>query len=169
MECRSHRIFESIRVRPDKVSKSGQEGEDTYATQNCVYFNQLPLTPRIFFCVRLTPTHSFTVVVTWHTDSLPHGTVSRTLVVTSVLTSADVSLTSGRRSPDETDGVSGSVTHSIFVRFTSNFVHLHPYPPSRKGSLTNFFLPKFLTDGNLTKSLTGREIPRKKGLEEAEI
>ena len=36
-------------------------------------------------------------------------------------------------------------------------------------SLINFFLPKFLLDGNLTKSLTGREMPRKKGLEEAEI
>ncbi len=36
------------------------------------------------------------------------------LVVTSVLTSADVSLTSGNRSPDETDGAAGSVTHSIF-------------------------------------------------------
>jgi hypothetical protein len=37
------------------------------------------------------------------------------LVVTSALTSADVSLTSGSRSPDETDGAAGSVTHSIFV------------------------------------------------------
>jgi hypothetical protein len=36
-------------------------------------------------------------------------------------------------------------------------------------SLINFFLPKFLLDGNLTKSLTGREIPGKQGLEEAEI
>ncbi len=39
------------------------------------------------------------------------------LVVTSVLTSADVSLTLGSRSPDETDGAAVSVTHSIFVRF----------------------------------------------------
>ena len=35
------------------------------------------------------------------------------LVVTSALTSADVTLTSGSRSPDETDGGAGSVTHSI--------------------------------------------------------
>ena len=59
----------------------------------------------------------------WHMTKW-NPTVS--LVVTSVLTSADVSLTSGSRSPDETDGTVGSVTHSIFVRFTSNFVHLHP-------------------------------------------
>ena len=90
------------------------------------------------------------------------------------LTSTDVSLTSGIRSPDETDGVAGSVTPSIFVGFTSNFVNLHPLPPLQERvmsrfSLINFFLPKFLLDGNLTKSLTGREIPRKKGLEEAEI
>ncbi len=39
------------------------------------------------------------------------------LVVTSALTSADVSLTSGSRSPDETDGDAGSGTHCIFVRF----------------------------------------------------
>jgi hypothetical protein len=65
---------------------------------------------------------------------------------------SDVSLTSGTRSPDETDGSEGSVSHSIFVRFTSNFV-----------------LPKFQLDGNLTKSLTGREIPHKRGLEEVEI
>jgi hypothetical protein len=45
------------------------------------------------------------------------------------LTSVDVSLTSGTRSPDETDGDVGSVTLSIFVRFTSNFVNLHPLPP----------------------------------------
>ena len=97
-----------------------------------------------------------------------------TLVVTSALTSADVSLTSGSRSPDETDGAAGSVTHSIFVRFTSNFVHLHPLPPLQERvmsrfSLVKFFLPKFLLDRNLRKSLTGREIPRKKGLGEAEI
>ena len=90
------------------------------------------------------------------------------------LSCVDVSLTSGSRSPDETDGAAGSVTHSIFVRFTSNFVHLHPLPPLQERvmsrfSLINFFLPKFLLDGNLTKSLTGREMPRKKGLEEAEI
>ena len=77
-----------------------------------------------------------------------------TLVVTSALTSADVSLTSGSRSPDETDGAAGSVTHSIFVRFTSNFVHLHSLPPLQERvmsrfSLINFFLPKFLLDGNL--------------------
>ena len=36
------------------------------------------------------------------------------LVVTSVLTSSDVSLTSGTRSPDETDGSVGSVTRSVF-------------------------------------------------------
>ena len=75
-------------------------------------------------------------------------------IVTSALTSADVSLTSGSRSPDETDGAAGSVTHSIFVRFTSNFVHLHPLPPLEERvmsrfSLINFFLPKFLLDGNL--------------------
>jgi hypothetical protein len=35
------------------------------------------------------------------------------LVVTSVLTSDDVSLTSGSRSPHETDGAAASVTHSI--------------------------------------------------------
>ncbi len=74
--------------------------------------------------------------------------------VTSALTSADVSLTSGSRSPDETDGASGSVTHSIFVRFTSNFVHLHSFPPLQERvmsrfSLINFFLPKFLLDVNL--------------------
>ena len=96
------------------------------------------------------------------------------LVVTSALTSADVSLTSGTRSPDETDGAAGSVTHSIFVRFTSNFVHLHPLSPLQERvmsrfSLLNFFLPKFQLDGNLTKSLTGREMKRKQGLEEAEI
>jgi hypothetical protein len=77
-------------------------------------------------------------------------------------------------SPDETDGTEGSVTHSIFVRFTSNFVYLHPIPPLQERvmsrfSLVNFFLPQFLLDGNLTKSLTGREIPRTKGLEEVEI
>ncbi len=72
------------------------------------------------------------------------------LVVTSALTSADVSLTSGSRSPDETDGAAGSVTHSIFVRFTSNFVHLHSLPRiMSRFSLINFFLPKFLLDGNL--------------------
>jgi hypothetical protein len=73
------------------------------------------------------------------------------LVVTSALTSADVSLTSGTRSPDETDGAAGSVTHSIFVRFTSIFVHLHPLPPLQERvmsrfSLINFFLP----NSNLT-------------------
>ncbi len=41
----------------------------------------------------------------------------------------DVNLTSDSRSPDETDGAAGSVTHSIYVRFTSNFVHLHSLPP----------------------------------------
>jgi hypothetical protein len=70
------------------------------------------------------------------------------------LTSTDVSLTSGSRSPDETDGVAGSVTPSIFVGFTSNFVNLHPLPPLQERvmsrfSLINFFLPKFLLDGNL--------------------
>jgi hypothetical protein len=99
--------------------------------------------------------------------------VTPDLVVTSALTSADVSLTSGSRSPDETDGAAGSVTHSIFVRFTSNFVHLHSLPPLQERvmsrfSLINFFLPKFLLDVT-SKSLTGREMPRKKGLEEAEI
>jgi hypothetical protein len=93
------------------------------------------------------------------------------LVVTSALTSADVSLTSGTRSPDETDGAAGSVTHSIFVRFTSNFVHLHPLPPLKKGSCHGshsliFF--KFQL-GNLRKSLTGREMQRKQGSEEAEM
>jgi hypothetical protein len=34
------------------------------------------------------------------------------VVVTSTLTSDDVSLTSGRRSPDETDGAAGSATPS---------------------------------------------------------
>ena len=61
-----------------------------------------------------------------HTTEEPlrrHRSV-RYLVVTSALTSADVSRTSGSRSPDETDGAAGSVTHSTFVRFTSNFVHL---------------------------------------------
>ena len=39
--------------------------------------------------------------------------------------------------PDETDGGVGSVTHCIFVRFTSNLVHLHPLPPPpRKGHVT---------------------------------
>ncbi len=72
------------------------------------------------------------------------------LVVTSALTSADVSLTSGSRSPDGTDGAAGSVTHSIFVRFTSNFVHLHSLPPLQgrimsRFSLINFFqkIPTF--------------------------
>jgi hypothetical protein len=90
------------------------------------------------------------------------------------MTSDDVSLTSCTRSPDETDGAVGSVTHSTFVRFTSNFVHLHPLSPLHERvmsrfSLMNFFDSKFLLDGNLTKSLKGREIPRKKGLEEEEI
>ena len=72
------------------------------------------------------------------------------LVVTSALTSADVSLTSGTRSPDETDGAAGSVTHSIFVRFTSNFVHLHSLPPLQERvmsrlSLINIFSPKIPT------------------------
>jgi hypothetical protein len=72
------------------------------------------------------------------------------LVVTSALTSADVSLTSGSRSPDGTDGAAGSVTRSIFVRFTSNFVHLHSLPPLQgrimsRFSLINFFLPKIPT------------------------
>ncbi len=86
-----------------------------------------------------------------------------TLVVMSVLTSVDVRLTSDNRSPDEIDGTVGSVTHSIFIRFTSNFVHLHPLSPLQERvlsrfSLINFFLPKFLLDGNLTKSLMGREM-----------
>ncbi len=71
---------------------------------------------------------------------------------------ADVSLTSGTRSPDETDGAAGSVTQSIFVRFTSNFVHLHPLqvpPPPRKGSC-------------LRKGHVKREMQRKQGLEESE-
>jgi transcriptional regulator with AAA-type ATPase domain len=55
---------------------------------------------------------------------------------------------------DETNGAAGSVTHSIFVRFTSNFVHLHSLPPLQERvmsrfSLINFFLPKFLLDVNL--------------------
>jgi hypothetical protein len=96
------------------------------------------------------------------------------LVVMSALKSVDVNLTSGTRSPDETDGATGSVTHSIFIRFTSNFVHLHALPPLQERvmsrfSLINFFLPQFLLDRNLTKSLTGREIPRTEGLEEVEI
>ncbi len=41
------------------------------------------------------------------------------LVVTSVLTSADVSLTSGNRSPDETHGTVGSVTQSLTTKSTS--------------------------------------------------
>ncbi len=53
-------------------------------------------------------------------------------------------------------------------------MHLHPLPPLQERvmsrfSLNNFFLPKFQLDGNLTKSLTGREIQRKQGLEEVEI
>ncbi len=62
------------------------------------------------------------------------------LVVTSALTSTDVNLTSGSRSPDEADGAAGSVTHSIFVRFTSKFDVLCASsfsPPSpRKGHVT---------------------------------
>jgi hypothetical protein len=65
------------------------------------------------------------------------------LVVTSSLTSADVNLTSGSRSPDETDGAVGSVTHSIFVRFTSNFVHLHPLPPVQERVMSRFSLINF--------------------------
>jgi hypothetical protein len=95
-------------------------------------------------------------------------------VVTSVLTSIDVSLTSCRRTPDETDGDVGSVTQSIFVRFTSNFVYLHTLAPILERvisqfSLIFFFIQKFLLDGNLTKSLMGREMQRKKGLEDVEI
>ncbi len=80
--------------------------------------------------------------------------VTVTLVVTSTLTSTDVSLTSGIRSPDETDGTVGSVTQSMLVRFTSNFVHLHSLPLLQERvmsqfSLINFFLPKFLLDVNL--------------------
>ncbi len=90
------------------------------------------------------------------------------LVVTSALKSTDVILTSGNRSPHETDGTAGSVTYSIFVRFTSNFVHLHPLPPLQEKvmsrfSLIHFFPPKFQLDGNLPKSLTGREMQRKNG------
>ncbi len=44
----------------------------------------------------------------------------------------------GSRSPDETDGTAGSVTHSIFVRFISNFVHLHSLPP-----LQGRIMPRF--------------------------
>jgi hypothetical protein len=101
-------------------------------------------------------------------------TVVSLLAVTSVLTSVDVSLTSGTSSPDETDGSVGSVTHSIFVQFTSNFVYLHPLVPLQETimsrfSLINIFLPKFQLDVNLTKSPTGREMSRKKRLEESEI
>ena len=46
------------------------------------------------------------------------------LVVTSGLTSVEVSLTSDVRSPDEVDEASGSITRLRFVWFTSNFVHL---------------------------------------------
>jgi hypothetical protein len=92
-------------------------------------------------------------IVKVKTFSCPNVHIS-VLVVTSVLTSVDVRLTSGNRSPDETDGTTGSVTPSIFVRFTSNLVHLHPLPPLQERvmsrfSLINFFLPKFLLDGNL--------------------
>jgi hypothetical protein len=84
-----------------------------------------------------------------------------TLVVTSALTSADVNLTSVSRSPDETDGAAGSVTHSIFVRFTSNFVHLHSLPPLQgrimsRFSLINFLLPKFLGNENFFISVVKR-------------
>ncbi len=48
------------------------------------------------------------------------------LVVTSDLTSPDVRLTSGLRSPDEVDEVAGSITRLRFVWFTSNFVDLPP-------------------------------------------
>ena len=64
----------------------------------------------------------------------------QTVVVTSALTSADDSLTSGTRSPDETDDAVPSVTHSIFVQFTSNFEHLHPLPPSENRSCHGFVL-----------------------------
>jgi hypothetical protein len=67
-----------------------------------------------------------------------HMIVQTSLVVMSALTSVHVSLTLCNRSSDETDGAAGSVTRSIFVRFTSNFV-------------------------------TGRNMPRKKGLEKVEI
>ena len=58
------------------------------------------------------------------------------LVVTSALTSADVNLTSGTKSPEETDGAVGSVTRSVFARFTSSFLHLHLSPPSKTYHLT---------------------------------
>ena len=84
------------------------------------------------------------------------------LVVTSSLTSADISLTSGTRSPDETDGAAGSVTHSVFVRLTSNFVHLHPLSLLQelgmsRFSLIRYFPPKFQLDGNFRKPLPRRE------------
>ena len=43
--------------------------------------------------------------------NVTESSIMKTLVVTS-------SLTSGTRSPDETDGAAGSVTRAVFVRFT---------------------------------------------------
>jgi hypothetical protein len=101
-----------------------------------IVMNQLPAMMRrlshhrdgVASSLSIDVTASFNQLVRYTSMSIL-GRVAQVLVVTSALTSADVSLTSGTRSPDETDGAAGSVTHSIFVRFTSNFVHLHPLPP----------------------------------------
>ncbi len=81
------------------------------------------------------------------------------LVVASALTSANVSLSSGTRSPDETDGAAGSVTHSVFVRLTSNFVHLHPLSLLQelgmsRFSLIRYFSPKFQREPEFVFSLS---------------
>ncbi len=75
----------------------------------------------------------------------------QSLVVTSGLTSADVRVTSGLRSPDEDDEDAGSITRLRFVLFTSNFVNLPPRKPLRKQGmsripLSSIFYPKFLSD-----------------------
>ena len=82
----------------------------------------------------------------------PGPVVRRFLVVTSVLTSAWRQLTSGLRSPDEPDEVTGSITRLRFVWFSSNFVHLPPRQPLENRvchapHFLQFFYPRILSDG----------------------
>ena len=80
----------------------------------------------------------------------------RYLVVTSVLTSAWRHLTSGLRSPDEPDEVTGSITRLRFVWFTSNFEHLPRRKPSRKQGMSRIPLSSIFLSENFIrlKSLT---------------
>jgi hypothetical protein len=102
---------------------------------------------------------------------------SVTLVVSSVLSAVDGSLSSSYTWTDETDGTPEFIFHSILVRFTSNFVHLPPLPrlPKRMScfGMTWIFSFKIFnltgTDEIPPLHLSG-EMPRdSKGLEEGDI